>query len=137
MPLIRPDDFAQDLEDREVPKGIYDLRLVKAEYKLTKKGDNHGMSLAFKIEGEAGEKAKLVNLFLTVPKDGEEASTNRMRMREIKRLLTVLGVDFSDGFDPETQTADLVGLTASNVTLDVEEYEGEMQNRLRLPRLTG
>lgn len=134
MPLINASDLGEDLEDKAVPEGEYELRVVKAEYKETKSGENHMIALAARVEGQDGEGISLVNHYIVMPKDGDVAATTRMRMRDLKRFLVAFGVDTKDGFDPETQTEELVGLTGK-VRLVQEEYEGNVSNKIRLPKV--
>lgn len=133
MPLINAEALGEDLEDHAAPEGEYEMRVVKSEYKETKSGENHMLALALRVEGPEGEGISLVNHYIVMPKDGDAAATTRMRMRDLKRFLVAFGVDIHAGFDPETQAETLVGATGK-VRLVQEEYEGNISNKLRLPK---
>lgn len=135
MPLIRVDDLNADLEDKAAPRGQYDLRIIKSEYKETKKGGDFMLALLLRIEGEAGEGTKPINLMLMDPSHADDGAKTRMRLRDFKRFAVAFGVDISNGFDMETQAEELNGLTASKITLTEEIYEGETNNRVQLPRV--
>lgn len=134
MPLIRADEIGEDLEDRAVKEGKYDVRIVKAEYKATKSGEDHMIVAVCAVQGPEGEGAQPITHYLTEPKDDDEGRIKRMRLRDLKRFLTVFGVPFDRGFDMSEQASDLVGATA-NLLVVQETYEGNVQNRLRLPRI--
>ena len=52
MPIIKAADLGEDLEDQPVPEGQYDLRVVRATYKLSE-GKGIPMNvITFVIEGE-------------------------------------------------------------------------------------
>lgn len=134
MPLIQANELQDDLEDKPVKEGSYELRVAKADYKKTKSGEDDMIALMFTVEGSDGDGATPMNHYLTMPKDTDEPRVRKMRMRDLKRMLTVLGVPFDGGFDPETQTQELVGQTGTFKVIQ-EDYEGTPQNRIRLPRL--
>lgn len=134
MPLIDANTLGEDLEDKAAPEGEYELRVVKSEYKPTKSGENNMIALALRVEGADGDGVALVNHYLVTPKDGDQASTTRMRLRELKRFLVSFGWDLSKGFDPESEAENLTGLTGK-VKLVQEEYEGNISNKLRLPKV--
>lgn len=133
MPLIDAATLGEDLEDKAAPEGEYELRVVKSEYKETKSGENHMIALALKVEGAEGEGVSLVNHYIVMPKDGDPSGTTRMRLRDLKRFLVAFGWDISKGFDPETEADQLNGLTGK-ARLAQEEYEGNISNKLRLPK---
>lgn len=134
MPLIRASDMGEDLEDHAVKEGKYDVKIVKAEYKATKSGEDHMIVAVCAIQGPEGEGAQPITHYLTEPKDDDENRIKRMRLRDLKRFLTAFGVPFDNGFDMQEQVSDLIGCEA-NLLVVQETYEGNVQNRLRLPRL--
>lgn len=134
MPLIRADEIGEDLEDHAVKEGQYEVRIVKSEYKITKSQEDHMIVVTLAIQGQDGEGASPISHYLTEPKDDDEPRIKRMRLRDLKRFLTVFGVPFDKGFDMEEQARDLVGCTAK-LLVTQEKYEGNVQNRLRLPRI--
>lgn len=132
--LIRPDDFEQDLEDKPVKEGMYELQIADAEYIPTKKGDNHMLHVTFKIQGDAGSAAPLVHHYFLMWGDNDEDRVKRFRLRDLKRFLVTFGVSAKDGFDPEEQASELVGLEGK-CRVVVEDYEGSPSNKLRLPKV--
>ena len=134
-PLIKVDDLNTDLEDKAAPRGKYDLRVLKSEYKETKAGGDFMLKLMLRVEGEEGAGTKPVNLMLMDPSYGKDGAAQRMRLRDFKRFAVAFGVDISNGFDMQEQASELEGLTASGITLTEEEYEGEINNRVQLPRV--
>lgn len=135
MPLIKIDDLNEDLEDKAAPRGQYDLRVLKSEYVETKKGGDFMLKLMLRVEGEGGEGVKPINLFLMDPEYADDSAKKRGRLRDFKRFATAFGVDYSQGFDMKEQAEQLTGLTASNITLTEEEFEGSINNRVQLPRV--
>lgn len=135
MPLIKVDDLNQDLEDRAAPRGKYDLRVLKSEYKETKAGGDFMLVVMTRIEGEEGVGTKPVTIRLMDPSTTDEPAKQRMRLRDFKRFAVAFGLDISQGFDMETQAEQVTGLTASGITLTEREYEGEISNEVQLPRI--
>lgn len=132
MPLIRLDD---DVEDRIIAEGQYELRVAKADYKETKKGDNHMLALMLTVEGSDGDGASPINHFILTPNDEDEPRVARMRLRDLKRFLVAFGVSLKDGFDPEEQVSELVGLVGKVRVVQEEGDDGNMYNRIRLPKV--
>lgn len=133
MPLITPGELDEDLEDKPVKEGEYELRVAKADFKPTKSGEDHMIVLMFTVEGDEGVGASPITHYLTMPKAGDASNVRRMRLRDLKRMLTALGVPFENGFD-ESDVPTLVGQTGKFKVIQ-EDYEGTPQNRIRLPRV--
>jgi hypothetical protein len=129
MPIINIAD-ADQFEDKPTKEGVYPLRIVKAERKRSKAG-NDMLAIALKIEGTAGADAALVNENLMIPSEGSEHY--RFQMRNISRFLGLFGVQSFDPDNPSDVGA-LEGLTAE-CYLTIEEYEGKESNKLRLPKV--
>ena len=112
-------------EPKAVPEGEYDLRIISAEDKESKKG-NPMTEVKIAIEGED---AYPIRHFITYPDGGEH---DGMKLLEIKRFLECFGIAYDDdGFDTE----DLPGATGRSLVVQEEGDNGVIYNRLRLPRL--
>lgn len=133
MPLIRAEEFNEDLEDKTVSKeGEYELRILKGEYKATKAGDNNMVIATLAVDGPDGEGLAPFNHYMVVPNGGEY---DRMRKRDLKRFLAVFGVDFANGWDPEEDAAHLAGQTGKCMIKLEKGDDGNLYPRLRLPKL--
>lgn len=137
MPIISAADLGEDYEDKIAPEGQYTVRIQKADYKPTKKGDRNMIAVMLTIDGSEGDGVQPFNEFLLIPKEqGEEPKTKRMFMQRLTRFLGVFGVPVgSDGFDPKTASTVFPGLTARcGVKQEVGDYD-VTRNRLELPKL--
>lgn len=139
--LIRADMLDDDLEDKVVPEGDYELRIAKAAYGPTKKTQSgedveghNAISLMLVVEGTEGEGAAPVNHTLMIPNDADDGRKKRMYLRDLKRFLVVFGIPADSVNDLENTVTDWAGMTGK-VHLIQEEYQGNPQNRVRLPRL--
>lgn len=130
MPFIKvPLDDAKEQE--AVPEGEYDLRIVKAEDGESKKG-NPMTTVMIAIENSGIPNPNIVRHWLTYPDDNTPADQRNMRLLDIKRFLTAFGVPTEDGgFNSD----DLPGQTARCFLSQEEGDDGQIYNRLRLPRL--
>lgn len=136
MPLIRADEFNNDLEDKSITKeGNYDLRIVKSEYKPTKAGDNHMVVVTLAVDGAEGEGLTPFNHYMVTPSDDMSGEYDKMRLRDLKRFLAAFGVDFKNGWDPEEDATHLKGQTG-NVLVKLEKGDDDnLYPRLRLAKL--
>jgi hypothetical protein len=124
-------DLNDAKEAETVPEGEYDLRIIKAEDGESKAG-NPMTSVLIKIEDAPIPNASPVRHWLTYPDSKTPADQRNMRLLDIKRFLTCFGVPMTAyGFDSE----DLVGATGRAYLAQEEGDNGEVYNRLRLPRL--
>jgi hypothetical protein len=130
MPFISvPLDDAKEAEP--VPEGEYDLRIVKAEDGPSKKG-NAMTTVYIKVEDSAYPNAALVRHWITYPDRDTPADQRQMRLLDIKRFLTCFGVaQESNGFNSD----DLLGSVGRSFLYQEEADDGNVYNRLRLPRL--
>ena len=126
MPFIK--ESLDDITEGEVvPEGEYDLKIIKAAEKESQKG-NDMVALTIKIDDSDYPNAKLVGHWLLSP-DGAEPDVAYIRKLEYKRFC----VCFDLPFDCEVE--DMVGSTGRAMLVQEEGDDGEMYNRLRLPRL--
>lgn len=142
MPLIRPFDASDDFEDKQVPKGLYDLRITSA--KLKEAGENAKtpgakmINVSIAVEGVEGAATIFHTIFL--PNDENDTAQNRRTMRDIRRFYAVFGLDPATEVDEENLSETFVGLTG-NCAVDLEEViinkqkTGDMRNVLRLPKV--
>lgn len=126
--------IAQALDDAQesqpVPQGEYDLRILKAERKESAKG-NMMTAVLIKVEDPEYPNASLINHFLVDVTKDTPPNQAYMRLLDLKRFLQAFGVVYEgNGYDDE----DLPGSTG-RMTVDQEENDGMVFNRLRLPKL--
>lgn len=118
-------------ENEAVPEGTYDLRIVKVEDGKSKAG-NTMTTVVIRIEDAAHPNASPIRHWLTYPDDNTPADQRQMRMLDIKRFLALFEVDLTpDGFDSD----DLNGAVARCLVTQEEGDDGNIYNRLRLPKL--
>lgn len=119
-------------EGEIVPEGEYDLRIVKASRKETKKGDREMTVVVIKIDDPEYPDAPPIMQYLVDSKSGDDSDQVRMRSVELKRFLQAFGVAMqADGYDDE----DLPGATAKCMVVQEEGDDKVIRNRIRLPRL--
>ena len=135
MPLIDADALGEDYEDKVAPEGKYDVRIQKADYKQTKKGDRDMIAAMLTIDGAEGDGVSPFNEFLLIPSEHEEPKTKRLFMQRLTRFLQIFGVPTNDGFDPEQAPSVFPGLTAKCDVVQEEGDDGVVRNRLKLPRI--
>jgi hypothetical protein len=130
MPFINVAlDDAKEAE--AVPEGEYDLRIVKSEDGESKKG-NAMTTVYIKIEDNSYPNAALLRHWITYPDRDTPADQRQMRLLDIKRFLTCFGVAMEgNGFNSD----DLIGATGRSFLYQEEGDDGNIYNRLRLPRL--
>lgn len=135
MPIISADELGADYEDKAAPEGTYEVRIQKADYKPTKKGDRNMVAVMLTIDGSEGDGVTPFNEFLILPSNNEEPKTKRLFMQRLVRFLQMFGVPANDGFDPEDAPQILPGLTAKCPVVQEEGDDGVIRNRLKLPRV--
>lgn len=108
------------------PEGDYDVRIIKAERKESKKGRDM-IALLLKIDGYDAQPFNHFLLSWNSMDDDEDQI--RMRKLEIKRF--VAAFDLPDDFDAE----DCVGQTASVYLTQEVGDDDVVRNRMRLPRI--
>lgn len=126
MPRFATVDDVQEPE--AAPEGEYDLRIVRAEDKESKAGNN--MVECIIVIEEPGIDAQPIRHYL-LDWEGIPEDQQRIRKLEYKRFCACFNIpeDFDDA-------EELVGQTGrSYVTQEVSERDDNVYNRLRLPRL--
>lgn len=146
MPFVAISGLDDVQEEKPVPEGAYDLRIVnvattdKEGNPMLSKGEDGKPKRSMircdiRIEDENYPDARLINHFLVFPVESDEDQTRKLMLRGIKRFLSAFGVEWtSQGFDPE----ELEGQTASNILVKLvanPREAGSFQNELQLPRL--
>lgn len=116
------------VERKPAPDGEYDLKILKAEEKESKKGRDMVQLL---IGFDDGTDAPPFNHFLLSWTDDDDDAQVQMRKLEIKRFCAAF--DVSEDFD----ATDLPGLTARKIFVkqDEPDDQGIVRNRMVLPRL--
>lgn len=123
-------------EESAVPGNAeYDLTIISSDGpKKSKKSDRQIINLGLRVDDANYPNAKLVNHTIVFPTEEdyeEEPDKARMMLRSMKRFLHCFGIEWTDeGFNGE----DLEGATGRCVLVQ-DEYEGEINNKLRLPRM--
>ena len=114
-------------EPKAAPEDEYDLRIVKADQRDSKAGnDMIALTLVF---DDPSVDAPPFNHFLINP-EGADEDKKRMWSLEIKRFCAAF--DVAEDFEAE----DLVGEVGRGIFVTQEEGDdGVIRNRMRLPRL--
>ena len=121
----------EDVKEPEVvPDGNYDLRIIKAEDGRSKAG-NDMTSIMIKVEDDRYPDAQVIRHWLTYPDEDTPKDQRYLRLLDIKRFLLAFGIPYEKGFESE----DLVGATGKCLVYQEEGDDGNIYNRLRLPRL--
>lgn len=121
------EDLSDTREPKPAPDGEYDLKIIKAEEKESKKGRDMVQLL---IGFDDGTDAPPFNHFLMNPTADDDDSQRKLRLLELKRFLAAFNV--SEDFE----ASDLPGETARKVFVTQEEGDdGIIRNRMKLPRL--
>lgn len=131
MPFISvPIDDAKEME--AVPEGEYDLRIIKAEDGESKKG-NPMTTVMLRIENAGIPNPAPVRHWITHVTADTPEDQKAMRLLDTARFLQCFGIPHeSHGFNSD----DLEGATGTcMLTQEENEENGEVYNRLRLPRL--
>jgi hypothetical protein len=129
MPIIEV-PLGDSYEDAPVPEGEYDLRIQDVKDGRNKKDTANQSMVMIKVDDGEYPNAATIFHYLTYPGEGDTEEQVRGKMRNLTRFLKLFSVAYEKkGFNSE----DLPGCTA-RATLTQEEYEGNITNRLRLPR---
>lgn len=127
MPFISEslDDVTEAKPARE---GEYDLRIIKAEEKPSKLGKIMAeVIIAFDDQVEAPP----IRHYMVKWNSDTPADQIRMRKLEFKRFFACFHIN------PESEVEDWVGATGRSLVTQEEGEDGNMYNRLKLPRLSG
>lgn len=129
MPFISAnlDDVS---EDKPVPEGEYELTIQSWKEERSKAG-NKMLTVIIKINDADAPGASNIFHRLVLPNEETDREKARMMLLNLKRFLHVFGIpNDRGGFDPE----DFNGATG-RCLVGQREYEGQVSNELRLPRL--
>ncbi len=129
-------EFGDDLtgvpDEKTVPAGEYELRLLKVELKQQKpeKGNGQFLRCLFDIPAEAD--AKLVNHTLMLPSASDDERTRNNRLRNIRDFHTAFDIPLSGRVNYE----EVIGNTGWANIREEESEEYGMQNSIRrfMPR---
>jgi Protein of unknown function (DUF669) len=136
MPFIEQ-AIADAKEDVCVPEGAYDLSIISAELKTSKKAAERGeednmIQVMIKIESEEYPNAATIFHHVMLVKD-PEFEYNHLWLRDQKRFLVLFSIPHEGtGFDLD----DFAGATARQVLLKVDQNDrGEDYNVIVLPKV--
>lgn len=125
--------FPKNVNTYEEPKAVpggkeYDLTVVyrKDSYVKPESG-NTVLPLGLRIDDYPD--APLVNHALVIPPEGHEYED--LMMRGVRRFLHTFNIDIGDGEGINDES--VFDGAQGRCLLTEEEYEGEMQNKLKLP----
>lgn len=130
MPFIKVD--LDDVEEQNVAQeGEYDLRIISAEDKESKAGNDMTV-LLIQIEGAEQQNLAPIRHWITYPTEDTPPEQRAMRLIDLKRLLACFGIKYENkGFNSE----DLVGATGHCLVIQEKGDDGNTYNRIRPPRL--
>ena len=136
MPFIEQ-AIADAKEDVCVPEGAYDLSIISAETKLSKKAAERGeetdnmIQVMIKVDSDEYPNAATLFHHIMLVTD-PEYEYNHMWLRDQKRFLVLFGIPHEGtGYDLD----DFAGATAKQVLLKVDQNDrGEDQNTMVLPK---
>lgn len=136
MPFISVGKNMDEIPEEEaVPEGEYDLEVVNVNDPKESDKGRTVITCAIRVCDPDYPNARLVSHSLVFPNQEDwehNEQTANMLMRNCKRFLHAFGVEWtSDGFD----TDDLLHAQA-RCALGMDEYQGEVANKLRLPRIS-
>jgi hypothetical protein len=134
MPFIEATGLGDDYEDQPVAEGNYNLRVYDARDGRNKANTCDQIVAILHIESEEDgtpvNGAGSIFHYLTFPATEDEDSVKRFKMRDISRFLHLFNVQFEKkGLNSE----DMIGQTATCLVVQ-DEYEGNISNKLKLPR---
>ena len=124
MPKLQV-NLRETREPQPVPIGEYDLTIASAEYVEEK---NY---ILVSIGIDAHPDAPNIRHYVSFPKDGDDERKANMKNLMMKRFLAAFDIDYSSD---EIDTDEWIGQQAT-LEVNIEENEGNMYNRLKLPRL--
>lgn len=134
MPKIKMGvGWDEDLEDKPVPRGTYDLKIIKVDdtYKSEKTG---GISTRCIIKVESPEHPNAANIFYYLGhiSPGDDPDKRRFKMRFNKRFCDLFGITMdAEGFDTDS----MLGATArADIDEDTNDRD-EPVNTVVLPRV--
>lgn len=135
------DDAMKIGEEQAAPEGTYDLRIDDCEVRRTSNDDRDMFCPRIRIESP--ESYKTIFEYLVIPNsedmakmDQGQESPAEMFIRNIKRFAAVFGLEITDLFpDGDTPDAEALKGATGSCLLIQEEYEGNINNKLRAPRL--
>ena len=123
-------DGIEDIEEQKaLPAGNYLVRISDAELKNSKAGNPMLKVIAEFPDEPAGSS---VFHFINMPVDDTPEDQVRMRLLELKRMLTAFGCEYGPkGFDP----AGLIGEECELYVSVEQDQNGIDRNRLNLPKI--
>jgi len=127
MPFIEYDPNSYP-EDQPVPAGRYDVTIVASDNTMSKK---EKPMFKIRLEINDHDEAAPVFMYLSQPYPG----CDRIIGQQFNRFCDLFKLNVSGGFDPDLLAAEMPGHSA-NCELNQEEYEGNISNKLVLPKVS-
>lgn len=134
-------------EQKPVPAGLHDVTITDVQAAKDDAGMLKGLKVTLRAdvnEDELGYQPSNIMHYISLPNDELDAASDTQKGNKIgttgnfkrlmfKRFAELFSVPVIDGqFDPQ----ELLGKTA-RVSVEHEEYDGNINARLKLPRLQG
>lgn len=127
--------FIPDLSDVKeaaaVSAGRYDTVIESAVAGPNKAGDGENILAMIGIEGN--DEAATVRHYIPIPQESDPKDKMLNKARALKRFCAVYKIP--ELSNSEELAASMVGARA-NVELTVEEFEGNQNNKLKLPKFS-
>lgn len=131
MTFITVDTTAAQ-EPKPVAMGRYDLTIASCEEALSKEKQNPMFKCRVNIDGH--DDAPSILHTVMIPQTSEDVKGFQGLM--FKRFMTTFGVKLDPaGIDTEKIAMELIGARATGVEVVQQEYEGNVSNKINLPRL--
>lgn len=128
-------------EAQPAAAGSYNLQITEAVEMVTGPNSKSPGSPMLRISIGFPDEVNVPNLsqFIMLPKEDDEPKDLQMKMLNLRRFLTLFNVPYdSNGIDTEKLCMELPGHTANaEVTLSEPDDNGNVYNRLRVPRIRG
>lgn len=138
-----PVAFDEVQEAAPLPEGRYPTQITAAQVKQTgPNSKNPGrdqivVTVGFTGPSKEEQNAPVVSHFISLPHADDEPRTNNFKALQLKRFLVAYGIPFNPtGIDLEETCFAMIGATADiDVTLSEPDDNGNVYNRLRLPKI--
>lgn len=127
--------FIPDLSDVEeaktMPAGNYDTTIESASVVPNNAGDGDNIVVDVSIDGH--DEAATIRNWIPVPQESDPKDKFLNKARALKRFCSAYKITIVE--NPEELAASMPG-ACGNVELTVEEYKGNMNNKLKLPKFS-
>lgn len=130
-----PMDIESITEPKAGPEGTYGLIVTQVNEKQDENGGLKGLSIIHEVStapvGVDPSEVSNVFHFISIPQQSDDQEKVKNKLLFLKRYLAVFGIPMNGSkLDPNS----FIGKTAS-VQLTVDEYQGNITNKIKLPNL--